>query len=204
MTLPQPAFSELILGKVKSIVESLNQGSYWLADVQQSYRNSFNESRARYGSHLNITVFTEFHPHDQNAKFGCYVDNKAPNLVIFLPAVELRFKEIQANRLFNFEAVFETMIAVDFIHEMDHLALGIVPEKGQVKPKVEVMFCGEQTVWARTCEKTICPFVEKYGMELHPGHQAIYSAWVNGGRSASSAEWTNYIAVTYAKIASGL
>jgi hypothetical protein len=122
----------------------------------------------------------------------------ASGLINGMPTIGLyvgfwREIEKELERSFGPEApaVFRTTVAINFMHESEHLA--------QLKPGMEnknATVNEEIIAWANTCQYTIEPLV-KQGKKIANSQRLFYQAWSMAGRNVKNQAWIDYIKSTY-------
>jgi hypothetical protein len=95
-----------------------------------------------------------------------------------------------------FRRLFENFVIISFLHELDHLLLGVTVGAGN---RLASIMEQERLAWAETCEKTIRLFDEN-GDRLYSGDRVYYETWVRSGRNADSQLWRDFIAKMYGQI----
>lgn len=186
---------------LQDVVPAINQ-LFEMRCTFMSMSTHFLENKAmienRYGLTPTIELFGVF-PKDMVVKanmfspFSCYLEESHPRLVIILPELKRYFSNINSHG--NGDAWLAAQIG--FIHETDHIALGLVCQKDSIvseDKKIEV----ERCVWARTSEKCLMPLVRSYQQKLPYGLMLAEAAWWDCGRDEKSQKWENFISSIYA------
>ncbi len=94
------------------------------------------------------------------------------------------------------ELLFETTFVLAFLHELTHLALGLVPQH-DVPLDPEEMYVSEEIVCAKTCE--IMELFVGAGRQLLPTDQAFHDAWIKCGRNKDTVSWKDFVGKRYSK-----
>ncbi len=189
--------TQLLANEIQPPIHNLLNGTYRIAEAQKACNENLQITRSEYPYEIKATVFdrmpTVLKGVKKLPKFGCYIEGGFLNLCVYLPTLESIFAEAQKARPLTFKVIFETMVVIDFIHELDHAALGKISRVGDPVPSPKTKIEYEQMVWPRTCENVIRPLEEVHGLELYPTHKEMYFAWVGAGRNQESKPWKEYI-----------
>jgi hypothetical protein len=195
---------------VAPIVLSLDEGKHHLAVIQQNHVANMELISRRYGHGIQCHLLDK--PRTCNLKdadhpekgiiedgylapFFCFVKEGVPHIGFCIPEIKSAFVDIAKKHPFNFLSVFRSFILTCVMHEHDHLALGAIVESEDIEQLIEC----ERLAWARTCENTLCPFLELYFWEIYKDIFPYYSAWVAGGRHSGSPHWAKFVRDMYTK-----
>ncbi len=182
--------------EVDPIVVSLFSGSYFLPEIQRLFSENIAAIRSRYGTDA-LYLIDDYQIHHVNevgfSTFRCGVQNSCPQIVILAANLKLAFDQIAKSKSKDCLELFRLHVVVSLMHELDHLATGLVGNQGDPVREFE----NERLTWARTCENTMRLLVERYNKELYKSELAYYSTWVKCGRNPESEEWKEFIATLY-------
>ncbi len=152
----------------------------------------------RYSLHPFIDLFEDFpadfviQDHAFNP-FGCILHDSQPKIGIVLPELKRYFD----NALSHDKGIDKrVLVMIPFLHETDHLGLGLVVEKNAVLDHSERIRM-ESLAWARTCEKCLVPLVKLYEQKLPYGVKLFYDAWEKFKGDSQSKKWKDFIASQY-------
>ncbi len=109
-----------------------------------------------------------------------------PTVTLMIPAMKRMYDRTVSSHGAEGEELFQKTILICFLHELDHLAYNFVWE-GDVDKEV-ILQC-EKSTWAKTCENTIAPLVEKYHVRLGDTEMLWYQLWIDCGRDPNNPKW---------------
>lgn len=196
---PDPRMVQFFEKEVAPHIMPLFNGNYPHLEIQKNYNDDLLEFQKIYRERtLNVSLCDK-PPKDsagENAllPFGCSLEGGKPILTLFVSEIEKIFRRLRNFRPTSFKPLFETVLVIGIMHEIDHL---ILQKMGNQRDNVSLVIGDECAVWARTCERCMRPLVEVYGKELPDSDGQVYSAWVASGRNAESARWRDFIASLY-------
>lgn len=183
--------------KVLPVIISLDEESCPFPKVREAFRENARLIQERYHCDPEIYWFDEFFSKVINGKISpmaCWIDENQPIIEVSIPANMLSFEDKRKTAGFkNFQEVFDVDLLIGFMHELDHIALGLVGESESLLDMIN----GESIVWARTCENTIRLFVEEHHAKLTRFCHQRYDAWVMHGRNSENLEWRYFIATLH-------
>lgn len=174
------------------LIEDLPSGSYKISQIQKRYNILWRKIIHNYGdvNPLGFIVEDAEHPLSPFSTVTSRFQDGDPAVVVFLsPLMNLFETERDAGAT---EEDSERSFLIDYIHQLDHLALGHLPKKGET-PTQKKVTRNEITAWAQTCEFAIRPILEIRGLRVAPRHSAFYKAWVASGRNLESPKWRAFI-----------
>lgn len=176
------------------VQDGLFAGKHPVPDIQDRLQYLHREIQVRYKKY-NVQLSVA-HPTQTNAFAGCSFSNGVPNLVIFVRNCMSWY--YQAQPVVDYsgtkEEAFATLVTSVVMHEFEHI-VGDTPHGEIVDPVDKIAF--EKRAWARTCEYTLRPLVEKQKAAISVSDQIYYTNWVLSGRNEDSPEWIAFIEDTY-------
>jgi hypothetical protein len=200
---PNRALKEFWDREVAPIMRSLATNSYGLPEIQARHFELLQTIADRYHHELSVSILDKRCANRVDSKyclpFGCRALEGIPEVAIFVPVVKEIFLEIRKKSPAGFRRKFETTLVIGFLHELDHLALGLTCND----PSFDAMLEVERVVWSWTCERTINVFAETYKRELCHSDRLYYDNWLRCGRNADSPCWRSFIANLYGSIRLG-
>lgn len=149
----------------------------------------------RYGRNLAVKLSSIYYSASRNTFAASGFVDGVPTLYIVVPAYRDIYENLQKKRVERLQAVFENTLSIGLIHELEHLAYGLVPQAGTTREQFDDL---EVQTWAHTCEETIRIFFEM-ALPLREPEQLFYRAWVSGGRTMLSAKWRDFVRQVYAQ-----
>ncbi len=123
------------------------------------------------------------------APFSCTSTNNIPGVGLFIPDLERLFYECDQNM-----TLFESSLIVGFIHELDHLALGMLILPGEQTSAARILE-NEVYAWDRTCANIIRVMLEQ-GMLMLNVNETRYKTWERYGKCVNPM-WWHYISQEY-------
>jgi hypothetical protein len=130
---------------------------------------------------------------NNRAVLGTYVKDGKPYVDLLIPAIMDAHTFLLADYPHQAKEFFEYTIVIGFIHELDHLATGLVGSKEDLVKLID----HETKVWALTCEYGIRPMVEVHGVTIGSSDAEYYEDWLKSGRDAESSFWKMSIRRVY-------
>lgn len=186
--------------KINPVISSFVNKRHKFPALQDHYNNNITAISSRYpGGKWAITMHDKETPDmigkNQSAPFGCRKVEDCPIVSIYVPTLKLIYQDLKTLGG-NTNLVFENEVAVGFLHELDHLALGMIGSRDSTH---ESMILAECQVWARTCDRVVSRFVERDWL-LSPSTLSFYKAWVDSGKRLDSPHWIEFIRQMYGQI----
>jgi len=187
--------------ELANIIQRLDGNVHRLPGIQERFNLLISRANNRYMRPIDLRIVCAELKIEagegRRIAFGCSVTNGQPSVTIVVPEMKRTFDELRQEDPGLFRRMFENFVIVSFLHELDHLALGIVG--GADISVAQIIEC-ERMVWAETCETTLRLFTETYKEILYVGDRLYYAAWIRGGRNAESQTWRDFIAKMYGQI----
>ncbi len=188
-------------GVVKPITDSILLGTIPFPEINKVAQENQASIANLYSTSLTVRIWINLfgHLHDDGNKttlFACGLVNNNPQVAVFLSILDRAFFHIIKYKHGNTQLgaeIFQNTVLVGVMHEIDHIALGLI---GKKEDPIQTLIDIECAVWAKTCKDTLSPLIEQYGKEF-PYYKSIYDEWVLCGRSAESQRWKDSIAKTY-------
>lgn len=152
----------------------------------------------RYSNNLSVVRSTSFATNSVNILAGSSVLKGKPTIVIFIPAILRVYGELKMSKNSLWAEQFANGLVLLFIHEMDHLALGVVDsDAGQ---ESHASFVEREVVaWAHTCAYSITPLI-KEGIPITPSDMLFYRGWTKCGSTVTNLCWQEFVADLYKTI----
>jgi hypothetical protein len=186
--------------ELAGIFQRLSKETYLLAGVQTRYSRLIAAVNNKYMRTVDFhIVCAELGIQGGEGRlitFGSSVADGQPSVSVLVPAARKMFEGMKQEDSRFFRRLFENFVIISFLHELDHLLLGITVDAGNLLVSIMEQ---ERLAWAETCEKTIRLFDEN-GERLYSGDRAYYATWVRSGRNADSKPWRDFIAKMYGGI----
>lgn len=172
-------------------VRTLNVAAF--PEVQEHYHALVLEIRQRYQSEIKLSLVTNYARVGQDVNGGSFRNtNGVPTIEVYIPAIMDLFK-FQKSRGASDED-FKSLVVVNVMHELEHLAGGWIPQTGFEKEPYEKRMNDEKQAWAKTCEHTLVPLVEKKrGGQILLDTYPYYTWWIAAGRDVNSPKWHDSI-----------
>lgn len=146
----------------------------------------------RFGT-LHVNIYTGYVVQDERILATCSITNGLPIMAIVIPAAMDLFKKMHAERPGEQRELFNLMLGVTMIHEMEHAAYGYIGTNTALPLTLSERVNFEKRTWALTCEQSLSPLVEKHHKVLPPGLIEFYEHWVKAGRNVESPLWAEFI-----------
>lgn len=180
----------------KLLIEDLPAGSYKIPQIQRRHNILRKKIDSLYGKkHLfGFKVEDAQHPFSPFTVITSEFQDGDPTIVVFLSPLIRLFEEERGAGVT--EADSERFFLIDYIHQLDHLALGHMLKEGEIHSQKK-WTKNELAAWAQTCEFSIRPILETSGLRVAPRHSVYYNAWVASGRNVSSQKWKTFIEREY-------
>ncbi len=180
----------------KLLIEDLPSGSYELPQIQRRHDTLRKKIDRLYGEEhlLGFKVEDAQHPLSPFTVITSEFQDGDPIIVVFLSPLMRLFEEERGAGVTEEDS--ERFFLIDFIHQLDHLALGHRLKEGEI-PSQKKWTKNELAAWAQTCEFSIRPILETPGLRVAPRHSVYYKAWVASGRNVSSEKWKAFIEREY-------
>lgn len=175
------------------LTETFPGGRYRIPDIQRRYDLLVQKLRGRYGREHAFDALNQY-GESTKVTMGSGLKDGVPYIQLFLPSL-MDLSDAMRSRGFG-AGEFERSFVIDLMHELDHLAFGLVPPEGRA-PTREEFIANEQRAWAETCEHTLRPLLEAHRLTVEARHFSCYRAWVRSGRNADSAEWRRFMQSQY-------
>ncbi len=199
--IPNPEMIKFWQQECIRIFDAITSHKYWLAMIQFRYDWAMKEIAKRYGIGPKFTL-SDLESKDSGGEgmtlpAACRIDDGIPTLVFFVPCLKGIFLEAQRRFPHNFRKAFESTAVIGFLHELDHLALGLVdPEQ----VSLDKIVAYESIAWGETCERTVRLFCEVYRYPISHSDSLYYGKWIECGRNSDSQRWKDFILSLYKKI----
>lgn len=116
-------------------------------------------------------------------------DNGAPTIRIYVPNAIRFYNKLADSGDPLWYTKFSYGIAKGFIHELDHLELGLFPSNPGIDLKDREFLEIEAKAHGRTCERLLRPLIEQYQIPICEEDKRLYSEWVRSGRKEASPIW---------------
>jgi hypothetical protein len=197
-----PPYSETELKRfwdenMGSTLRSLIGGSYRIAEIQQRYNDSISRVDRKYGR-IGFNMSTTYIQASKNIFAGCdMMSDGTPSLILVMPAIADAYKRLAQSGDTRWSERFENLVIVAVLHELDHIAYEDVLKNHSQTIDFEELIDHERRAWARTCEYTMGPLLEKYGLAMSPSDMVYYTKWVDAGRDVDSPLWVGFIRSAY-------
>lgn len=186
---------EIAKNCVEPLTEQLKRGCYRIPRIQQLFANQVLAITRRYpGKRIQISCYAREEPITKKGwahVAWCQVKEDLLEITFSLPAL-LSFLVALGNNPRRNE-LFEFCIIISYMHELDHLALGLTGGNEEKLLEEEIL------TWAKTCEGTLRILAEDCPEALPTGEAKKYMAWVKSGRNPQSPIWTDFIRAIYAE-----
>lgn len=169
-------------------------GAYAIPEVQTRYTTLERKIHERYGKEFTYSVVNSYLPQSKFMTIASQVQDGTPTIIIFLPSLMDLFEAERKAGARNEDS--DRSFVIDLLHELDHLAFGLVPKEGEVL-SAEKWMENEQWAWGQTCEFTIRPMLENHRMKIGARHFIQYDGWVRSKRDASSPFWKAFVREKY-------
>lgn len=193
---PDPIVRQFFEWQVVPIIKNLFSESYKIPDIGKKLSENWEKIAERYGCNVSIEASDSF-PSDDPGEgkmlmFGCALKDGKPKMVMFVRNLIMIWSTIGGN-----SSVWESFVVVGVMHELDHLALGVV----ELTPTRDIpkIIEGESIVWARTCQNTMRLLVEN-NWPLCGSDQDLYNAWISCNRKEKSSQWISFIKKRYGQL----
>ncbi len=188
-------FMDLRLARL--LTETFPGHQFRLSKIQERYDLLAQKIQQQYGKGYILNPVNKYHPSSKLVAMAASVEATNPTITLSMPSVMDMWEAWQ--KLGLREDSIEVLIVVDFLHELDHLAGGGLPEEGSAYP-FEKWIENETRTWGETCEYTLRPLIETYKEPLSPREQTYYRLWVRGGNNVDSPLWKDFIQGQYEKV----
>ena len=186
--------------EIQHILTELHEGKHRFARVQELFGEDCQAIYERYGGAFYYRPIVNF-PYPE-ALMACSMQPRRERFLLFfhrivkVPTVVFPVKNLMGffTTLYRmnhpgFRHVFECGFLATLLHELDHLALGLVGASS-FEEIVEV----ESVVWARTCSRALPAFAF---YDLLPADQQTLDVWHQCGCDAQNPDWSAHIAERY-------
>ncbi len=190
---PPQALEAFWKSHIDPSVSALCNGTYNLPEIQKRFLDNRNQIFQRYSMDKLVLEVMTLQGGDQSP-LRCTLEG-GPKTVFLVYALINQFDRLRISNPVVACEMFDNTLVASFLHETDHLALGLLGS-GDLATRLK----NEQYAWAATCEYTLRPMIEVYHKSLIPGFTQTYKLWVEYGRDVESKKWRRYIASLYARI----
>ena len=174
---------------LEPIFQALIGHKYHIPEIQKRYDDSMAIIDNLYGR-LNINISSNYIAQSHNILAGSgFATNGIPELTIVVPAIMDVYASLRSSEHPGWKEAFEYCNVLNVMHELDHIAY---EEKHTMQTHLlplDQLVEHERGAWARTCEYSIAPLVEKYQVLLTASEMQYYKLWVNTGRNPNNPEW---------------
>lgn len=172
---------------------------YSVPELQHRYDLLTQKIQERYGKTVRQNPLGEYFPLSKRQALLVHIENGEPTVTLFIPSCMDLYED--RRRMGLTEGEFELEFAIDYLHELDHLAHGYIPKEGEsLAPLAWIE--NEKRAWAETCQHVLEPILVTHRMKVPPRHAALYKEWILSGRNADSPSWHSYIAGLYSPLLS--
>jgi|GEM_PF-4265666 hypothetical protein len=178
----------------KLLTEMFPSGAYHFSELQQQYDRNVLRIKERYGAGYRFDVVNQYSPLSPFITTACGMKEAVPYVQVFMPSLMELYKVFK--RTGGTDEQFQTSFVIDFLHELDHIALGLLPRDGETAPWVKRVD-NERLTWAETCEYTLRPLLEIHRLKIEVRHFDAYTAWLKCARNPDSEVWRAFITGVY-------
>ncbi|MBX4198289.1 hypothetical protein KW782_03075 [Candidatus Parcubacteria bacterium] len=179
--------------QVSPHITALINSSCRFPELQAHFNQNNELITARYNTSLRVFVRPPLSKdHSDGFPMGCRLEDGKPTIAIFPHALLSGLRKLIARKPTTAQKIFESEIHIGFLHETDHLALGLVGADDRY-PRIKQ----EQLAWAETCEQTIRPLLVTHRREVSESTLIFYKAWIACGRKPKSNQWRDFISSKY-------
>lgn len=178
-------------------VNKLIEHTYAIPEINERFEKLVKEVNRRYGR-LTIARITTYFPESHSILGGAGLSKDgSAELSLIMPAIMDAYYRMQASGHTHLEKLFEHMVIIGIMHELDHIAHEKILGTRSNPPPLSVLLDKETKAWALTCEYTIRPLVERHGVPLTPSDFNYYNTWLRADRNVESSVWKEFIRNTY-------
>ncbi|MEK7664271.1 MAG: hypothetical protein AAB340_02430 [Patescibacteria group bacterium] len=175
-------------------LKAIQGGCYSIPEIQALANSLDKDIHGRYQANLGIDATDTIFPSSLDGKIsipmGCCIRSGTPTVLISIPIWMRTFKTLCGGN----QVLLETVFLVAFLHELIHLARGLVVD-AQTTFEQDSMLAAEEVVNAETCN--VMEIFIKNGRRLIASDQEIYDAWTFSGKNQHSDRWKQFIRKRY-------
>lgn len=182
-----------------TVMDTFLSATYSIPEISHRVTELQKLIKDRFGQ-LNVNVYTGYSVQGHRVLASCIMSNGLPFMVIPIPAALDLFKSMDAEHVPGQREIFNLIMAIVMIHEMEHAAYGYMKTDSTIPSTRTERDEYEKRTWALTCEKSLTPLVDKYHRTLPPQFAPFYEHWVKAGRNVESSLWGEFIREVHKEI----
>jgi len=183
-------FSQLLTG-------GLYDGKFGYTKIQERFDLQRRLIQERHHRGVLIKLSQTYNPRSQDDLVECWIENGQPRVDIIIPRLVDLYYQDHATDDKRWLTRLQNEFIVRLMHELDHLAFGLVSESRDHVPTPDEIMDREANAWAETCEYMIRPLVEEYHAPLDDSSLLFYHQWIDGGQDRDGKYWRDFIRSEY-------
>ncbi|MES2436877.1 MAG: hypothetical protein V4519_02605 [Patescibacteria group bacterium] len=193
-----PALLDFYNQRIGPILNLLISCTYPLELIQRRFDSHRLTISRCYGRPIDLKVIAVDHPAYAGDQKMISMSNTARNGIpiidLYMPALERQYAIRQKLDGINCDAMWQSVIVMGVLHELDHLANGWTDcAPGDIPALIEY----ERLTWGKTSEYGMVPWVQNYGQILSPLCQRWYDAWIAADRDVDHPSWVTFVTSKY-------
>lgn len=174
------------------IVDTFLAGNYLIPEISSRCLELQEMIKNRFGR-LSVNIYTGYPVQGNRVLAICLITNGLPLIAIPIPAAIDLYRNMNAERTIEKRDMFNLIMGIVVIHEMEHAAYGYINTNSAVPSTRAERDEYEKRTWALTCEKSLTPLVEKYRKALPSQFAPFYEYWAKVGRNVEHPLWGEFI-----------
>jgi len=183
----------------QGVLDGLFQNRYRLPKIQERFNSQSQLIRERFHTNISTHLVTTYNAESLDVLAGCWLTNGQPQVDFVVPKLLDVYYEARDSGETNWLLKMQDGVVLSMMHELDHLALGLVAGDRKHPSSVDKLADYESRTWANTCEYVIRPMVEEYGVSITSSDRIYYGKWIEAGRNEKSPLWRDFIRSLYKK-----
>lgn len=176
------------------IVGELMAGQHAVSEVNARFLELRRVVESATGNQLHLDLVTNYDPKIRAVRAGASIKDSVPIISLIIPSIMNEFREFEQSGRVGWLDEFRLSVVVSIMHEMEHLA-----SYSYAEPDHEHLVSEEVSAWHATCEYTLAPLVERYGLEIGQSASVYYQIWLQADRGKSP-EWEASIREIYKQV----